>query len=273
MFMFSARHVLEELRRFVPDIVRACEKSIENGQADQEFFHLAADAFKSCPADSIDYAVMEKTDRGVMVPLDAGWDDLGSWEALWNVGQKDAAGNVISGDVICVDVRNTLVNARSRLVTLLDVKDLAVVETPDALLVSSLASTQGVKKIVDILNAGHRHETRTHTKAILSWGDVETLDRGENFQVRRVTVLPGAVLCSGGHGADGVTWTVLSGAGRLKIGMDLLDLAKHHTARLEPGKPIRLENPGRNSLTFIEVLSGPDDEFGYLEITNGRCHS
>ena len=273
MFMFSAGHVLEALRRFVPDIVRACEKAIENGQADQEFFHLDAAAFKTCPADSIDYAVMEKTDRGVMIPLDAGWDDLGSWEALWNVGQKDADGNVISGDVLCVDVQNTLVTARSRLVTLLGVRDLAVVETPDALLVSSLSGAQGVKKIVDALKAGNRKETRIHTKVILSWGDVETLDRGKNFQVRRVTVLPGALVCSDGHGADAVTWILLDGAARLEIGGKVMDWTHPQSLRLEPGKPIQLENFRQGPLIFIEVVIGPDDGSDYLGITNGHRQS
>lgn len=273
MFMFSARHVLEALRRYVPDIVRACGKSLENGHPDQEFFHLDADAFKRCPSDSIDYAVMEKTDRGLMIPLDVGWDDLGSWESLWNVGEKDADGNVISGDVLCVDVKNTLVNARSRLVTLLGVRGLAVVETPDALLVASLSSTQGVKKIVDALKAKGRKETRIHTKVILSWGDAEVLDRGGAFKVRRVTVLPGATLCSDGHQADAVSWTALGGQARLTVGGKVMAWTVPQSVCLEPGNPIRLENSGPNPLTFIEVVSGPDGGTEYLGITSGHRHS
>ena len=157
--------------------------------------------------------------------------------------------------------------------TLLGVRDLAVVETPDALLVSSLSGAQGVKKNVDALKAGNRKETRIHTKVILSWGDVETLDRGKNFQVRRVTVLPGALVCSDGHGADAVTWILLDGAARLEIGGKVMDWTHPQSLRLEPGKPIQLENFRQGPLIFIEVVIGPDDGSDYLGITNGHRQS
>jgi mannose-1-phosphate guanylyltransferase/mannose-6-phosphate isomerase len=170
MFMFPVSGVLTELRRFVPDIVGACERAMAEGRAESDFFYLDHDAFAACPSDSIDYAVMEKTSHGVMIPLNAGWDDVGSWEALWKVGKKDAFGNVISGDVICVDTKNSFVRSESRLVTVLGVQDLAIVETPDAILVSALSNTQGVKQIVDRLKSEQRPETRTHRQSIRSWG-------------------------------------------------------------------------------------------------------
>lgn len=265
MFMFKAAHVLEDLQRFVPDIVSACEKSFKNGYSDQRFFYLDAEAFEQCPSDSIDYAVMEKTDHGIMVPLDAGWDDLGAWEALWNVGDKDKNGNVISGDVICVDVEDSLVNAQSRLVTVLGLKNLAVVETPDALLISSLSNTQGVKKIVETLKADHRREARVHKKIFQSWGFVETVEAGENFQVRKVTVFPQAAFHLNGHSYRAVNWMILEGEARLTINTKSVELSTHQSFSPDPGKTIKLENGKQTPLVFIEVLSGSltgTDHFG-----------
>ena len=262
MFIFKAAKVLEELRRYVPEIVTACEKSLEKGKSDQGFFYIDRAAFERCPSDSIDYAVMEHTDRGIMVPLDAGWDDLGSWEAMWNVGEKDESGNVVSGDVICVDVEDSLVSAQSRLVTVLGLKNLAVVETPDALLVSSLSNTQGVKKIVDTLNAGRRSETKTHRNMIQPWGGIETVDTGANFCVRKITVFPEASFNLNGHKHRSVHWTILEGGVRLTIDGKSVELAAHQIFSLPSGKPVKLENIRQTPLVFIEVVSenqsGPD---------------
>nr|MDA3898577.1 mannose-1-phosphate guanylyltransferase/mannose-6-phosphate isomerase [Desulfobacteraceae bacterium] len=258
MFMFKAADVLEELRLYVPEIASACEKSVKNGLPGQGCFYLDQAAFEKCPSDSIDYAVMEKTKRGIMVPLDAGWDDLGSWEALWNVGNKDASGNVINGDVICVDVENSFVSARSRLVTVLGLKDLAVIETADALLVSSLSNTQGVKKIVDALKKDNRKETRSHIKSIQSWGFIETIDSGENFQVRKVTVLPNASLNLNGHLCQAVNWNVLEGKALLHINDKSIELITHQSFSVDAGKSVKLENTSRMPLVFIEIVSGID---------------
>ena len=265
MFMFKAAHVLEELRRFVPDIASACEKAFKNGHSDEGCFYLEPAAFEQCPSDSIDYAVMEKTDHGIMVPLDAGWDDLGSWEALWNVGEKDASGNVVSGDVICVDVEGSLVNAQSRLVTVLGLKNLAVVETPDALLISSLSDTQGVKKIVEMLKADHRKEAQVHKKIFQSWGFIETLEAGENFQVRKVTVSPHASFNLKGHSYRSVNWMILKGEARLNIDTKSVELSTHQSFSLAAGKTIKLENGKQTPLVFIEVAAGSltgTDHFG-----------
>ena len=265
MFMFRAANVLEELRRFVPNIVHACEKSIKNGHSDQGYFYLEQAVFGKCPSDSIDYAVMEKTDHGIMVPLDAGWDDLGSWEALWHVGDKDASGNVVSGDVICVDVEGSLINAQSRLVTVLGLKDLAVVETPDALLISSLSNTQGVKKIVETLKAAHRKEAQVHKKIFQSWGFVETVEAGENFQIRKVTVFPQASFNFNGHSFSAVNWMILEGEAHLNIDAKSVELSTHQSFSLAADKLIKLENGKQTPLVFIEVASGNltgTDHFG-----------
>jgi mannose-1-phosphate guanylyltransferase/mannose-6-phosphate isomerase len=265
MFMFKAATVLDELRRYVPDIVSSCEEAYKKGTPEQGCFHLEKSAFEKCPSDSIDYAVMEKTDCGIMVPLDAAWDDLGSWEALWNVGEKDASGNVISGDVICVDVENSLIKAQSRLVTVLGLKDLAVVETSDALLVSSLSNTQGVKKIVDTLKRENRKETRVHRKIVQSWGSIETKDSGENFQVRKVTVFPNASFSFNGHLCQAVNWTVLSGDAVLNVDDKFIKLKSHQSFSPDAGKSVRLENNSKTPLVFIEVATGIDAEKDHFD--------
>lgn len=256
MFMFKASQVLEELRRYVPEIVTACEKSFTAGRSDRGFFYLDRAAFQQCPSDSIDYAVMERTDRGIMVPLNAGWDDLGSWEAMWNIGKKDASGNVIIGDAVCIDVQNSLINARSRLVTVLGVKNIAIVETPDALLVSSLSDTQGVKKIVDTLKARQRKEILAHQKTIYAWGTVETKDSGPDFCVREITVRPKAVFTHNGHHCKAVAWTIIKGAGLLTVDGTIKELALHQSYCPPAGRSIKLENTGQAPLVFVEVASG-----------------
>ena len=252
MFMFPVAGVLAELGRFAPDIVLACEHTLSLGKSERDFFYLDPESFEACPSDSIDYAVMEKTRHGVMVPLDAGWDDVGSWEALWKVGDKDQAGNVISGDVICVDVENTFVRSESRLVTVLGVENLAVVETPDALLISSLSNTQGVKQIVDRLKSGHRPESRTHRRKIFSWGHMETLDEGNGVHLRKITLMPGESLESPGHTRP-LTWVVLAGAAKLIMAGSVCEFIKNNSICMEPGKPVVVENPGQDALVVLEI--------------------
>jgi mannose-1-phosphate guanylyltransferase/mannose-6-phosphate isomerase len=181
------------------------------------------------------------------------------------VGDKDESGNVISGDVICVDVQDSLVIAQSRLVTVLGLKNLAVVETSDALLVSSLSNAQGVKKIVDTLKVGYRKETKVHTKVIQSWGFIETVDAGENFQVRKVTVFPQASFNLKGHSYRAVNWMILEGEARLNIDAESAELSTHQSISPAAGKLIQLENTQQTPLVFIEIASGSHaetDHFG-----------
>ncbi len=280
MFMFKAETVLAELRRYVPEIVAACENAMnmnpgrpKQDQPEQAFFYLDPAAFQVCPSDSIDYAVMEKTDRGIMVPLDAGWDDLGSWEALWNIGEKDDAGNVVEGDVVCVDVKNSLIQSHSRLVTVLGLRNLAVVETPDALLVSSLSGTQGVKKIVDILKADRRAETRTFPREVRSWGTVALLEKGRDFQVRKITLDPGQQLRSSAHARGTGAWTIVQGVGRLSSAngantgnlFQPIELSAHQSCSLSLEQGLVLENTGQAPLVLIEVAAGIQPERDHWE--------
>lgn len=268
MFMFKAATAIEELRRYVPEIVTACEQSISRGQSEHGCFYLDHEAFAKSPSDSIDYALMEQTDRGIMVPLDAGWDDLGSWEAMWNVGEKDESGNVVSGDVVCVDVKNSLIKARSRLVTVLGLQNIAVVETPDALLVTLLSNTQGVKKIVDILKAGHRKETRIHPTVLYAWGEIETTASGADFWVRKITMRPRALVHTAGHQAGAVTWTIIQGSARVTMDGKILELSAQARQCFLPaaGRAVKLENTGQNPLVFIEVVSGSHTGTDHFEL-------
>lgn len=256
MFLFPAAGVLAELRRFAPEIVASCERALAAGMTEDGFFRLDPGAFAACPSDSIDYAVMEKTRHGVMIPLDAGWDDVGSWEALWKVGEKDVGGNAVSGDVICVRSENTLVRADNRLVTVLGVKNLAVVETRDAVLVSALSDTQGVKQIVDRLKSSGRPETRTHLYTVFPWGNTEILDAGDGAIVRKITVLPGASFALPGHACQCLTWMVVTGTASLCIAGSGVELAQNDSIRVAPGEALELENPGPDPLVLLEVAFG-----------------
>jgi len=256
MFMFHAKSVLSEFKQYVPDIMAACERAFLKGETEKDFFYLDRDSFEQCPSDSIDYAVMEKTDQGVMIPLDAGWDDLGSWEALWNVGDKDSSNNVIKGDVICVDTENSLIDARNRLVTVLGVKNLAVIETQDAVLVSSLTDTQGVKKIVDSLRADKRKETITHRKIYQPWGYIESIDQGEGFCLRKIYVSRQTAFQIEGHQFDELRWMILQGSAAVYIGDEKLQPAVNESLNIKPLATVKLENLNTEPLIVLEVISG-----------------
>jgi len=256
MFLFEADAVLKELERFAPDILIDCEAAYKNGETDGLFFYLADEAFRRCRSESIDYAVMEKTDRGVVVPLEAGWDDLGSWEALWKAGQKDASGNVVAGDVFCLDAENSLIHAESRLVAVLGVTGLAVVETDDAVLVASLKKTQSVKHIVNALKADGRDKTSKRRKIHHPWGSIEALDSSNGVRVRKIVLMPGASVSVEGHSFRSVFWTRMAGTGRLRIGDAFTAFEADQPLRLDPQIPVGLENTGRVAFVFLEVLSG-----------------
>ena len=185
MFVLRADAVLAELTRFAPEIVRGCRESLEKAVSDLDFLRLDHDAFAGCPEDSIDYAVMERTDRGVMVPLSCGWSDLGSWDALWQAGEKDGDGNVTRGDVLLCDVRDSFLHAETRLLAAVGLENHIVVETSDAVLVSPRDRVQEVKKLVDRLKAQNRVEAVSHKKVFRPWGHYESIGQGERYQVKR----------------------------------------------------------------------------------------
>ncbi len=273
IFMFKASAVLTEMKKFVPDIVDACISAYEKGKADLDFFRLDADAFKTCPGNSIDYAVMEKTDKGVMTSLDAGWSDLGSWEALWQVGDKDNHNNVISGDVIQHDVKDSYLHSTGRMIAAIGLEKYIVVETPDAVLISPRERGQEVKHIVDQLKKKHRKEGLTHKKDYRPWGTSENIDNEDRFLVNRVMVKPGAKLSLHQHIHRAEHWIVVKGTALVTKGDECFILKEDQSTYIPLGVAHRLENPGKIPLEIIEVHSGSylgKEDINRIEDVYGR---
>jgi mannose-1-phosphate guanylyltransferase/mannose-6-phosphate isomerase len=256
MFLFSCRQFLDELEKTHPDILTACEESLAHGQHDLDFCRLDKATFAACPSDSIDYAVMERTQHAAVVPTDIGWNDIGAWSALWDVGNKDANGNVLRGDIYLDGVENSLVRAESRMVAAIGVSDLLIVETADAVLVADKSRAQDVKKVVDYLKASGRSEHEFHTRVFRPWGWYEGIDVGERFQVKRIMVKPGEKLSLQMHHHRAEHWVVVSGTARVtRDGIEEL-LTENQSTYIPLGTTHRLENPGRMPLHLIEVQSG-----------------
>jgi mannose-1-phosphate guanylyltransferase/mannose-1-phosphate guanylyltransferase/mannose-6-phosphate isomerase len=259
MFVFSARRLLEELRRLRPDILEAAEKAYKAASRDLDFLRLETKSFEACPAESIDYAVMEKTASGAVVRTDMGWSDVGSWSALWELGAKDASGNVTRGDAHLRDTANSYVRAGSRLVYVLGLDGVLVVETDDAVLVGDRARAQEVKDIVESLDAKKRSEHLSHSRVYRPWGYYETIDAGDRFQVKRLMVKPGEALSLQMHHHRAEHWVVVSGTARVTRGEQVMTISENESTYIPLGTKHRLENPGKVPLYLIEVQSG-----GYL---------
>jgi mannose-1-phosphate guanylyltransferase/mannose-6-phosphate isomerase len=259
MFVLGARTYLDELMRFRPDIVDATQRAWDKRVADLDFLRLDAEAFASCPGDSIDYAVMEKTDRAAVLPVDIGWSDVGSWATLWEVGAKDGDGNVVRGDVHLKDARDCYVRAESRMVSVLGLKNAIVVETDDALLVADQSKAQAVKDIVGHLDDSKRSEHVSHTRVYRPWGWYESVDGGDRFQVKRIMVKPGAALSLQMHHHRAEHWVVVAGTARVTCDDKVMLVAENESTYIPIGAKHRLENPGKLPLHLIEVQSG-----GYL---------
>ncbi|MCP3177590.1 MAG: mannose-1-phosphate guanylyltransferase/mannose-6-phosphate isomerase [Desulfuromonadales bacterium] len=274
MFMFKASRYLEELERFAPDMVSACRESLALATKHRNIVNLEADAFAGCPSDSIDYAVMEKTAAAVVVPLEAGWNDVGSWSALWEVGGKDENGNVRVGDVLALKTRDSYLHAESRLLAAVGVDNLVVVETADAVLVCPKDQVQDVKEIVSRLKDSGRDEAVLHSKVYRPWGAYESIDREERFQVKRITVNPGARLSMQMHHHRAEHWVVVKGTARITKGEEVLILTENQSTYIPLGVTHCLENPGRIPLELIEVQSGSylgEDDILRFEDIYGRC--
>ena len=256
MFLFRAERFLAELVRFTPAIAAAAEAAVRLGYRDLDFCRLHEDSFNACPSDSIDYAVMERTERAVVVPADIGWSDVGSWSALWEVQPHDAAGNSARGDVYLDNVANSLVRAESRIVAVIGVQDIVVVETPDAVLVVHKDQVQRVKQVVEHLKSKARTEHLHHTRVYRPWGHYEGIDAGDRFQVKRITVKPGEKLSLQMHHHRAEQWVVVSGTARVTCGETVKLLSENESTYIPIGMNHRLENPGKLPLHIIEVQSG-----------------
>ena len=256
MFMFRADAYLQELEQHAPVILTACREAYQKAATDLDFLRLAEDAFASCPSDSIDYAVMEKTSKAVVVPLDAGWSDLGSWAALYDAGEADESGNVISGDVVQIDTSNSYLHSEDRLLAAVGVRDHVVVETADAVLVAHKDRVQDVKAIVDRLKAEGRSERVFHNRVYRPWGSYQDIDLSDRFRVKRITVNPGASLSLQLHHKRAEHWVVVKGTARITHNGDVMNLNEDESTYIPIGMKHRLENPGEQPLEIIEVQTG-----------------
>lgn len=256
MFMFKASSYINELEKHSPEMVSACRLALEKAESDLTFVRLDECSFSECPGDSIDYAVMEKTDNGIIIPVDAGWSDVGSWSALWEINAKDEAGNVKHGNVMTINCSNSYFHSQKRMIAGVGVKDLVVVETDDAVLVVSRNDVQDVKLVVNELKRQSRPEAEYHRKVYRPWGHYDCLDGGDGFQVKRITVKPGAVLSRQMHHHRAEHWIVVRGTAKITKGDEVLILAENQSTYIPLGTHHRLENPGKIPLELIEVQSG-----------------
>jgi len=273
MFMFRAATYLEELSKFAPEMVEQCKTAVKNGKADLDFFRVDVEAFRTCPSDSIDYAVMEKTDCGVMIPLKAGWNDLGSWQSLWQTGKKDCNMNVLHGDTLLHDVKNSYIHASERMVAAIGLENHIIIETSDAILVSPMDRSQDIKHLVSKLKSSERSEAKIHRKVYRPWGAYESIDFASRFQVKRITVKPGGILSLQKHYHRSEHWIVVSGTALVTKDNESFLLKEDESTYLPLGVTHRLENPGKIPLELIEVQTGPylgEDDIARFEDVYGR---
>jgi len=272
MFLFSARAYLDALQTFAPGIYAACKKSIAE-RTDGDFVRPDSDAFLSSPKDSIDYAVMEKTDAAVMVPLNVGWSDVGSWAALHDIREHDADGNSITGDVFTYDCKGTLIQAESRLVAAVGLEDVVIIETKDATLVTTKAKAQDVKMLVDQLKAKSRSETDLHRQVFRPWGSYDGLENADGFQVKRLIVNPGAVLSLQKHARRAEHWIVVRGVATITLNDEVFDLGVNESTYIAIGDVHRIANRYDEPAHIIEVQCGDylgEDDIVRLEDNYGR---
>ncbi|HGM7335151.1 TPA: mannose-1-phosphate guanylyltransferase/mannose-6-phosphate isomerase [Stenotrophomonas maltophilia] len=273
MFLFKASRYLQELERLQPAILVACRSALEKAARDTDFVRLDADAFAASPSDSIDYAVMEKTSDAAVVAMDAGWNDVGSWSALWDVSGKDADGNACHGDVIALDCRNSYAYG-NRLIAMVGLEDVVVVETDDAVFVGHKDRVQDVKSIVAQIKRDGRSEAAAHRKVYRPWGAYDSIDNGARFQVKRITVKPGATLSLQMHHHRAEHWIVVSGTAEVTRGDDVILLSENQSTYIPLGVTHRLKNPGKLPLELIEVQSGSylgEDDIVRFEDQYGRA--
>lgn len=273
MFMFQASSYLDALEQFAPAILQATSQACEKAATDADFIRLEKEAFSNCPSDSIDYAVMEHTGNGVVIPLDAGWNDVGSWSALWEIGDKDENGNVIVGDVLAQNSHSCYLRSDSRLLATVGINDIMVIDTHDVVLVAHRDQVQEVKGLVNQLSEAQREEINIHALVHRPWGCYQGVDRAERYQVKRITVEPGAQLSLQMHHHRAEHWIVVRGTAKVTRGEDTFILSENQSTYIPIGEQHRLENPGKIPLEIIEVQSGSylgEDDIERLEDVYGR---
>jgi mannose-1-phosphate guanylyltransferase/mannose-6-phosphate isomerase len=256
MFLFKASTIISELERFSPDMLSSCQQALAESKTDLDFIRLDKDNFEACPSDSLDYAVMEKTDKAVVIPLDAGWSDVGSWPSLWENHDKDQHNNVLIGDTVIENVSNSYIHSEQRLVSVLGVDNLIVVDTPDAVMIASKDQAENIKSIVASLSKQNRDEATMHRKGYRPWGYYDSIDSGERFQVKRLSVNPGASLSLQLHHHRAEHWVVVKGVAEVTRGDEVILLSENESTYIPVGVKHRLHNPGRVPVEIIEVQSG-----------------
>jgi len=273
MFLFAAGSYLAEMERLEPEMLARCRAAVDAGRPDLDFYRLDRAAFEACPAQSIDYAVMEHTDRAAVVPVDAGWNDVGSWSALWSVGDKDTEGNVRQGDVIAANTRNSYLRAEGPLLCAVGVDDLVVVATEDAVLVVPRDRAEAVGQMVKDMAAGGRNEPHAHLTVYRPWGSYRTIRSGPSFQVKHIVVNPGGCLSLQKHHHRAEHWVVVRGTAHVIRGEDAMVLEANQSTYIPPEAVHRLENKGSEPLDLIEVQTGGylgEDDIVRLEDVYGR---
>ncbi|MFS7188357.1 mannose-1-phosphate guanylyltransferase/mannose-6-phosphate isomerase [Serratia proteamaculans] len=273
MFMFKTAKFLHELQQFSPEIFSTTQKSVVESQRDMNFIRVEQEIFKHCPSDSIDYAVMEKTHDAVVIPIDAGWSDVGSWSSLWDVSDKDLLGNVNVGEIISIDSNDNYISSESALVATIGLNNIVVVNTNDALLIAAKDKVQGVKKIVDELKKRNLHHFRQHSSSYRPWGKICDIDSGEHFQVKRIIVRPGEGLSVQRHLHRAEHWVVVSGTAKVNVDDKEFFLSENQSTFIPAGSIHTLENPGKINLEMIEVRSGrylEEDDIERLHDRYGR---
>lgn len=273
MFMFRAKQYLQELGKYRPDILKICQQAIDTSCSDSDFITIDKEIFKTCPDESIDYAVMEKTADAIVIPLDAGWSDVGSWSALWEVSNKDEFGNAISGDSFLSDTKNCYINTDEKLIAAIGVENLVIVNTKDAVLVVDKSKVQDVKKIVEYLKDNNRSEYRRHRESYRPWGRSDMVVSESRFNVNRITVKPGGSFSLQMHHHRAEHWVVLSGTAKVMIGDKTFLITENQSTFIPIGSIHQLENPGKIPLELLEIQSGSylgDDDIIRIKDHYGR---
>jgi mannose-1-phosphate guanylyltransferase/mannose-6-phosphate isomerase len=274
MFVFTARTLLEEMETYAPDVMPPVRQAVTDRRADLDFIRLDSEAFSASPAISLDYAVAERTHRAAVVPADIGWSDVGSWNALWELGKKDPEGNVVFGDVLLEGSENCYVRSDGVLTAVVGLSDAVVVVTGDVVLAMHRSQAQDVKKIVERLKAQKRHEAVAHNRTYRPWGFYESLIQGDRFQVKRIVVNPGRELSLQSHFHRAEHWVVVNGTAKVTRDNEILIVQENESVYLPLGCVHRLKNPGKIPLTLIEVQSGAylgEDDIVRLEDVYGRA--
>jgi mannose-1-phosphate guanylyltransferase/mannose-6-phosphate isomerase len=273
IFLFPARLYLDELERVRPDMVAACRRALDAAQRDADFVRLGREAFSDCPSDSIDYAVMEQTRRAAVVPVSMGWSDVGSWDALWEMSDKDSNGNSFEGNVVAEETRNCYLRSEAGLVAAVGIEDLVVVKTADAVMVAPRNRTQDVRKLVARLVKDRRDEAETLPTVHRPWGSYTSLHNGHRVQVKHIMVKPGGKLSLQMHHHRAEHWVVVHGTAKIRRGDEEMMLSEDQSTYIPIGTAHRLENPGKIPLHLIEVQSGSylgEDDIIRLEDSYGR---